>query len=115
MRILLVTLAVLSLLLVAAPVQAKPECVQVYPWSELCDGDVEGFQEAVVDDDVCYQEPSHAQRCIDATSLVTGGLRSGLPGPEVHCIESYPASALCAGDVGAFVCWYVHCDEILAP
>lgn len=38
---------VLTLALVAASIMpvasARPECLQVYPWSELCQGDVDGF------------------------------------------------------------------------
>lgn len=110
MRTLLVSLTAISLLLVVAPAtEARPECLQVYPWSELCQGDLEGFQEAVVDDDVCYQEPSHVTRCYDLTQTV--GVRAGLPKPQ--CLQVYPWSELCEGDVGAFTCYFlqnVKCD-----
>jgi hypothetical protein len=32
--------------------------------------------------------------------------------PHVDCIQVVPWSYLCSGNVGAFVCYYVHCDGI---
>ena len=41
-----VPLAVLILLVLVALAPAASACIQVYPWSELCSGDVEGFLRA---------------------------------------------------------------------
>lgn len=40
----LLVLVVLALLLALVP--SASACIQVYPWSELCQGDVQGFLEA---------------------------------------------------------------------
>lgn len=42
-----------TLALVPTASAGGPDCVQVYPWSELCDGDVRGFADAILPDEVC--------------------------------------------------------------
>lgn len=43
-RLVLITAAlVLATLAVAPAAEARPQCLQVYPWSELCEGDVGSF------------------------------------------------------------------------
>lgn len=42
-----------ALALVPTASAGGPDCVQVYPWSELCDGDVGGFADAILPDEVC--------------------------------------------------------------
>ena len=65
-----------------------PECLQVYPWSELCQGDVGGFLEGM--------GITPAIRPLPEPNL-----------PHVDCVQVYPWSELCEGDVGAFVAYYV--------
>ena len=100
MRIVLATLTAISLVALLAPTAAavEPQCLQVYPWSELCEGDVEGFLRAYGIETV---EPC-LKNCVPPIE------------PGAECIQVYPWSALCSGDVGAFVCYYVHCDVIVA-
>ena len=44
-RIVPIVLAVLALLALAPSANA---CIQVYPWSELCQGDYQGFLDAIL-------------------------------------------------------------------
>ena len=41
--VLVVTLLLLAAASLVPTASARPECLQVYPWSELCEGDVQGF------------------------------------------------------------------------
>ncbi|HEX2021356.1 MAG TPA: hypothetical protein VHH36_01475 [Candidatus Thermoplasmatota archaeon] len=71
MRTILLSAALLLAALALPSVDARPQCLQVYPWSELCEGDVEGFQEAVVDDDACVRGPDGTVTCRDLTACFT--------------------------------------------
>ncbi len=64
-------------------VEVGPACPQVYPWSELCQGDAAGFVEAVLEG-----YPS-----IDVDVAPDG----------LVCAQVYPWSELCQGDVEGFV------------
>lgn len=44
-RFVLLSLAALAL---ASLAPAANACIQMYPWSELCEGDVQGFVEALL-------------------------------------------------------------------
>lgn len=81
-----VTLSIAFLTLLATPgASAGPQCIEVYPWSDLCHGDVSGF--------VCDMHVA----CLD-------GLQAT---PPVNCFEVIPWSYLCEGNVQAFVEYYV--------
>ena len=93
--VLLVSAALLSLVPVAA---SEPQCLQVYPWSELCQGDVVGFVNAV--------SPCDLDECV---TLSPPG------GPTLDCIQVVPWSYLCSGNVEAFVEYYTGpIENILA-
>lgn len=89
MRTPILILTTISLLALALPVASaappEPQCLQVYPWSELCQGDVDGFLGAVL--------PCDVKDCV-----------------QVECLQVYPWSELCGGDVFGFVCYYVACE-----
>ena len=88
------TLMLVPLLLAATAIvptaAAGPDCVQVYPWSELCEGDVVGFVNAV--------SPCDVDECVTLTSAESW--------PPVDCIQVVPWSYLCSGNVQAFVEYY---------
>lgn len=91
MRTMTATLIVASLLTVFAPVAAaEPQCLEVYPWSELCEGDVGGFIGA-------FGLLDCGKDCI---SFSTGG-------PSVDCIQAVPYSYLCSGDIDKFLAYYL--------
>jgi hypothetical protein len=94
MRTIIAAATVLSLLAVALPgAAAEPQCLQVYPWSELCEGDVGGFLEGM---GVGTDLPCSGKDCVSP--------------PPVECIQAQPWSDLCGGDVVGFVCYYLQCD-----
>lgn len=41
--ILLVAAATIVAASLVPAASARPQCIQVYPWSELCEGDLDGF------------------------------------------------------------------------
>lgn len=91
MRTTMLLATVLSLLTFALPVAAaEPACVEVYPWSELCQGDVQGFLKGM-----------GVEPCLDACARAP---------PPVECVQVYPWSELCDGNVVNFVCYWVDCD-----
>lgn len=71
--------------LFAPTASARPQCIEVYPWSELCQGDVGGF--------LC------AMNACPTVASPTGG-------PHVDCIQAIPWSYLCSGNLQAFVEYY---------
>jgi hypothetical protein len=87
MSALLVSATFLTILVPVA--SAGPDCVMVYPWSELCQGDVEGFVDAVSPCDLDLD-------CVSTTEGFPGGY-------EPNCLQVYPWSELCQGDVPGFI------------
>ncbi len=67
---------------------AEPQCLQVYPWSKLCQGDVGGF--------LCAMNVCPSAGPAPAPEL-----------PHVDCIQVIPWSYLCSGNVRAFVGYYL--------
>ena len=82
----LVALAAASVLPVAAAAPDGPDCVQVYPWSKLCQGDVGGFIEAAAPE-MCVDELAV---CVDVDvcslkeCLAPGPCIGGPPCPPRH-------------------------------
>lgn len=80
------TLATLLLLAVAVPLvpaasASEPNCLQVYPWSEFCNGNAD----VKCNPFYCIREP--------------------------ECIQVEPWSRLCGGDVVGFISYYVQLDD----
>ena len=83
MKALFVAALVLAAAVLPAVATAEPQCLQVYPWSRLCEGDVRGFLEGM--------------------------------GVTVHCIAVDPWWQLCTGNVDGFVAWVVGQAAPLLP
>lgn len=100
MRFFTATLIAASLLTVFVPVaSAEPQCLEVYPWSKLCEGDVAGFVD------------SFGILSCELKECVT--LTSANPLPQPDCIQAVPYSYLCSGDVETFLAYYLG-DVVLA-
>lgn len=94
MRILSAALLAASLLTAFAPIAAaEPQCLEVYPWSKLCEGDVAGFVDGL--------------RILGCNVSECISIESSAGGPSVDCIQAVPYSYLCSGDVDKFVAYYV--------
>jgi hypothetical protein len=86
------SLAFVSVLF-APTASARPECLQVYPWSKLCEGDVGGFlcAEGLCPASAPPTLPCEPKRCV-----------------QLDCIQVIPWSYLCEGNVQAFLGYYLH-------
>jgi hypothetical protein len=86
---------VFASLLFAPTASAGPDCIQVYPWSKLCEGDVGGF--------LCAEHlcPTYAPPALPLPCDVKDCVR-------VDCIQAIPWSYLCSGNVEAFLAYYLH-------
>lgn len=69
-------LTILAVALVPTAAAAEPECIQVYPWSELCQGDVVGFLEAYVGGLPTIECASGTRVC-ELVSALTAACRDG--------------------------------------
>jgi hypothetical protein len=109
-RVLVPLLAFATLLPAIPTAAAGPDCIQAVPWSYLCDGDVDKFVKhytSAVDPDpqVCLLD----RDCFDPGWYCLHGADVLCPqptsGPE--CLQVYPWSMLCSGDLGGFVDHFV--------
>lgn len=81
-----------------APVDDEMACIQSYPHSELCEGDVAAFACYYVACQTLARDP-HAYSDAQVQT------------PGLSCVQVYPWSELCSGDAEGFLCYYAGCDD----
>src|SRR5581483_6440062 len=91
----LLSLAFVTVLFAPAASAGPVNCLEVYPWSKLCEGDVGGFLCA---EHLCptYAPPAPPTLCTVPDCV------------HVDCIHVVPWSYLCSGNVQGFVDYYLH-------